>query len=451
MGQGDTMSVSPPLALTRRSIFAQAWPIMLGQTTVPLVGLVDTAVIGWTGDAAALAGVALGVAIINFIFWAFGFLRMGMTGLTAQAQGRGDTEEVNALLIRGVAAGVTIGAALLALQVLIVPLALSALAGGGSLDAAAREFVGARFIGAPAALGFYAINGWLYGLGRTRDSLWLQVAMNAVNIALDILFVWHFGMGARGVGLGTALAEWTALALGIVAVVRIMGPSALLGVRAGLFDATAWRRLFAVNADIMIRTVALLLLFLWLANAGARLGTVQLAANHVLMQLVSIFAFVLDGFAFTAESRVGIAVGAGSRTDLWRAMRLTGEFSLGFGVLATLLSFVLGGYLIDALTTNEAVRSAARDVLPLAALAASIGVPAWLLDGVFIGATQGRTLRNAAILATLLYIGTDWLLRPLGAQGVWLALLASYVYRAGALAAYLPRLFANVAPAAPRA
>lgn len=423
---------------------------MLGQTTVPLVGLVDTAVIGWTGDAAALAGVALGVAIINFIFWAFGFLRMGMTGMTAQAHGRGDDAEVNVLLARGVAAGLAIGAALVALQLLIVPLALAALAGGGSLDAAAREFVSARFLGAPAALGFYAINGWLYGLGRTRDTLLLQIAMNAVNIALDILFVWHLGMGARGVGLGTALAEWVALVLGIVMVLRITGAGAILRQRANFFERTAWKRLFAVNGDIMIRTVALLAMFLWLANAGARLGTVQLAANHVLMQLVSIFAFVLDGFAFTAESRVGIAVGAGSKTDLRRAIRLTGEFSLGFGLIATLIAAAFGWLLVDALTTNQAVREAAYAMLPLAALTATLGVPAWLLDGVFIGATEGRALRNAAIVAAILYIGTDLLLRPLGAAGVWLAFLASYFYRALSLGAYLPRLFAGVAEAPSR-
>ncbi|MEG3181064.1 MATE family efflux transporter [Sphingomonas sp. LT1P40] len=444
------MQPSAPLVLSRRSIFAQAWPIMLGQTTVPLVGLVDTAVIGWTGDAVALAGVALGVAVINFIFWAFGFLRMGMTGLTAQAHGRGDAGETNALLARGVAAGLAIGAVLVALQILIVPLALSVMAGSGGLDAAARDFVTMRFLGAPAALGFYAIAGWLYGLGRTRESLVIQIVMNVANAALDILFVWHFDMGAAGVGLGTALAEWIALLLGLAVVVRIVGMRALLGQRADFFDRAAWRRLFAVNADIMIRTIALLILFLWLANAGARLGAVQLAANHVLIQFVSLFAFVLDGFAFTAESRVGMAVGAGSRRDLTRAMRLTGEFSLGFGLLATILSVVFGGVLIDLLTTNAAVRAAARDVLPLAALAATIGVPAWLLDGVFIGATQGRALRNAAILATLLYIGTDLLLRPLGATGLWLALLASYIFRAVALGAYLPRLFAGVAEAPQR-
>lgn len=437
--------------LTRRSILAQAWPIMLGQTTVPLVGLVDTAVIGWTGDAAALAGVALGTAIISFIFWAFGFLRMGMTGLTAQAHGRDARAEVDGLLVRGVAAGLGIGAVLVALQILLVPAAFALLAGGGALDAAAREFVTARFFGAPAALGFYAINGWLYGLGRTRETLALQILVNLVNGALDMLFVWQFDMGARGVGLGTAIAEWVGLIAGIVLVVRIAGARTVLGQRAGFFHGSAWRRLFAVNADIMVRTVALLALFLWLANAGARLGTVQLAANHVLMQLVSIFAFVLDGFAFTAESRVGQAVGKGSRSELLRAIRLTGEFSVGFGVLATLAALVFGGALIDLLTTNTAVREAARAVLPLAALAAIVGVPAWLLDGVFIGATQGRALRNAAILATTFYIATDLLLRPLGATGLWLALLASYFFRAGLLAIHLPRLFATVAEPAPRA
>lgn len=436
--------------LTRRSILAQAWPIMLGQTTVPLVGLVDTAVIGWTGDAAALAGVALGTAIISFIFWAFGFLRMGMTGLTAQAHGRGALHEVDGLLLRGVAAGLGIGAVLVVLQIILVPAAFALMAGGGALDAAAREFVAARFLGAPAALGFYAINGWLFGLGRTRETLALQILVNLVNGVLDMVFVWQFGMGARGVGLGTAIAEWVGLIAGIVLVVRIAGPRALLGQRAGFLHGAAWKRLFAVNADIMVRTIALLTLFLWLANAGARLGTVQLAANHVLMQLVSIFAFVLDGFAFTAESRVGQAVGRGSRSDLKRAIRLTGEFSVGFGLLATLAALVFGGALIDLLTTNAAVRDAARAVLPLAALAAIVGVPAWLLDGVFIGATQGRALRNAAILATALYIATDLLLRPLGATGLWLALLASYGFRAGLLAIHVPRLFAGVAEPVPR-
>ncbi|HVI98955.1 MAG TPA: MATE family efflux transporter [Sphingomonas sp.] len=433
--------------LTRRSIFAQAWPIMLGQTTVPLVGLVDTAVIGHTGDAAALAGVALGTTIINFLFWSFGFLRMGMTGMTAQAEGAGDTSEVEAMLLRGLALGFGLGLALFALQVVLIPAAFALLAGGARLDVAAEGYVAARFLGAPASLAVFAINGWLLGLGRTRAALALQIVMNLVNIGLNVLFVWHYGMGARGVGLGTACAEWTALVVGVLIASRYTGGIAVLGRLRdrGLFARAAVRRLFAVNADIMIRTIALLLLFAWFTNAGARLGETTLAANQVLMQFVSVAAFVLDGFAFTAESRIGQAIGGGSAAAMRRAIRLTGEFCLAAGVAFALLFWAAGGPFIALLTSNPEVRATAAALLPFAAIVPAIGAPAWLLDGIFIGATRGRALRNAAILATAAYVATDLLLRPAGAWGVWAALVLSYIYRALFLGAHLPGLLRSVA------
>jgi MATE family multidrug resistance protein len=306
--------------ITRRSIFAQAWPIMLGQTTVPLVGLVDTAVIGHTGDAAALAGVALGSTIIDFIFWTFGFLRMGMTGMTAQAEGSGDGAEVEAMLLRGLLLGFGLGIALLALQIVLVPLAFMLLAGSHTLDAAASGYVSARFFGAPASLSVFAINGWLLGLGRTRAALALQVVVNVVNVALDLLFVWHFGLAARGVGLGTACADWTALVTGVLIACRYAGGLGVLRrLRSrALFAGDAIKRLFAVNADIMVRTLALLLLFGWFTNAGARLGATTLAANQVLMQFVSVSAFVLDGRDAPrdpADSRILRRIGIGLRSD----------------------------------------------------------------------------------------------------------------------------------------
>ncbi|WP_262504056.1 MULTISPECIES: MATE family efflux transporter [unclassified Sphingosinithalassobacter] len=437
--------------LSRRAIFAQAWPIMLGQTTVPLVGLVDTAVVGRTGDAAALAGVALGAAIVNFLFWSFGFLRMGMTGLTAQAEGAGDAAEVHAMLARGLAAGLALGVLLVLLQTVLIPASLALLSGGEGLDAAARGYVTARFLGAPAALGVFAINGWLLGLGRTRAALLLQIVMNVVNAGLDTLFVWQFGMGAEGVGLGTALAEWTALAVGLVIAARLLGGRALLDLRGkGVFALEAMRRLFGVNAAIMIRTVALLTLFAWFTNAGARLGTVPLAANHVLLQFVSVSAFVLDGFAFTAESRVGIAIGGGARADFARAVRLTGEFSLAAGLFFAAAFLIAGPPLIDLLTTDPEVRATARAFLPMAAAVPLVGMPAWLLDGVFIGAAQGHALRNAALLATGLYIATDLLFRPFGLAGAWTAFVLAYVYRAAALGVYWPGLSRSIAEPAPR-
>jgi len=433
--------------LTRRSIFAQAWPIMLGQTTVPLVGLVDTAIIGRTGDAAALAGVALGTTVINLVFWTFGFLRMGMTGMTAQAEGAGDAREAEAMLLRGLVAGVVLGAILFALQIVLIPLALDTLAGGGAMDDAARGYVSARFFGAPASLSIFAINGWLLGLGRTRAALALQIVMNLVNIGLDLLFVWHFHLGARGVGLGTACAEWISLAVGLAIVGRGIDWRRMFS--PVLFGGGALKRLFAVNADIMIRTIALLALFVWFTNAGARLGATALAANHVLMQFVSVSAFVLDGFAFTAESRVGQAIGARSRPAVTRAIRLTGEFSALAGIGFAALFFLAGTPLIAFFASNPDVRVQAMALLPYAAIIPAIGVPAWLLDGIFIGATRGKALRNAAIIATSLYIATDLALRPFGANGIWWALTASYLYRALALGAYLPGLLRTIEVAEP--
>lgn len=432
--------------LTRRDVFAQAWPIIIGQASVPLVGLADTVVIGRTGDAVALAGVALGSIIITFVFWTFGFLRMGMTGLTAQAHGAGDVREVNALLARGVAAGFAIGVLLFALQAPLAEAALALFAGGETLSEAARGYVSVRFWGAPGALAYFALIGWLFGIGRSREALVVQVVMNLANIALDILFVWQFGMGAQGVALGTAIAEWIALALGAAIAIRIAGWQALKALRhyAALFDRAAMLRLLTVNADIMMRTVALLLLFAWFTNAGARLGPVQLAANLVLEQFIAVAAYVLDAFAFTAEARVGAAVGAGSRAAFDRAIRLTGEFSLGTGLVFALGTFAFGVPVIDLIAENPQVRAAAYPYLGYVALIPLIGMPAWLLDGIFIGATRSAAFRNAAFLATAAYVATDFVMRPSGATGVWVAMLLSYIYRAGALALFFPALRRSV-------
>jgi MATE family multidrug resistance protein len=438
------IAVAAPPPLTRRAVFAQAWPIMLGQAAIPLVGMVDATVIGRTGDAAALAGVALGASIISMIFWAFGFLRMGVTGLAAQAHGRGEVQEVRALLLRSLLLGLGLGVVLLVLSLPLRALAFALLAGDDAVTGHADHYVVARFIGAPAALAVYAINGWLLGLGRTRSALILQMVMNVVNVAASVTLVWGMGLGAFGVGLGTALAEYLALAAGLLLAGRVLGghiirvwrdlPAGTMG------DKAALTRLFTVNRDIMIRTLALLLLFTWFANAGARLGAQELAANHVLLQFISMAAFVLDAFAFTAEARVGHAVGAGDRAAFVRAIRLAGEFSLAAGILLSALFLAAGPAAIAFIASDPGVRAEAGRFLPFAALVPILGMPSWLLDGAFIGATQGRALRNAAVAVTALYLALDLTLRPYGNLGVWSAFTISYILRAGALSLYLPGL-----------
>ena len=442
--------MASPRPLTRASIFAQAWPIMLGQASIPLVGVVDATVIGRTGDAAALAGVALGATVIGMIFWSFGFLRMGMTGLTSQADGADDRREVEALLLRALLIGFGIGLVLLALQGPLADLAFSVLSGGDAVTREASAYVGARFFGAPAALSVFAINGWLLGLGRTREALVLQVVMNIANIALDLWLVWGLGYGARGVGLGTAAAEWIALATGLVVAGRVAGGGMLSLVRriplAEIRERAALLRLFAVNRDIMIRTLALLAMFTWFANSGARLGATSLAANHVLLQFINLAAFVLDAFAFTAESRVGNAIGARSREQFLRSVRLTGEFSFIAGAVLAVLFLLAGAPVIAFIATDPGVREEAIRFLPFAALVPLVGMPSWLLDGIFIGATRGRALRNAAVVATICYVAIDLALRPQGNLGVWIAMTASYLLRAGALAAFIPGLLRDLQP-----
>ena len=426
---------------------------MLGQASVPLVGIVDTAVIGRTGDVVALAGVALGATIIMLVFWTFGFLRMGMTGLTAQAAGADDRREVEALLLRALVIGLALGAVLFALHWPISELALRIMSGSDPVNVDSSAYMQARFYGAPAALAGYAIVGWLLGLGATRAALGLQIAMNVVNITLDIWFVWGMDLGAYGVGLGTALAEWSALLIGLMLVGRV-AIAGTKGVRfaamvrraqmAELLDKAKLTKLFAINRDIMIRTIALLILFSWFANAGARLGAVALAANHVLLQMLNVGAHLLDAFAYTAEERVGQAIGARDRQRFLRAIRLTGEFSLVSGIVLSGVLLVVGGWLVELIAIDPEVRAEASRYLVFAALIPLLGMPSWLLDGIFIGATRGAALRNAALITTVLYIALDLALRDYGNLGVWLAISASYLLRATALGAHFPRLLRDI-------
>jgi MATE family multidrug resistance protein len=330
------------------------------------------------------------------------------------------------------------------LHPLFLPLVFDVMAAPPPVETPASAFANARMFGAPGALGAFAINGWLIGLGRTRAALGVQIVMNGANIALDMVLVWGFHLGALGVGIGTASAEWIALLWGALICLRVVGPGWRIRLaaldRAALFARAAMIRLFAVNADLMIRTLALLTLFTWFTHAGARLGAVSLAGNHVLMQFVSLSAFVLDAFAFTAESRVGMAVGARSLPDFRRAIRLTAEMSVVTGAAFALLFLAVGYPFVRFIAADEGTRAAAHAMLPYAALIPLIGAPSWLLDGIFVGATQGRAMRNAAVVVTALYLATDWLLRPLGNHGVWIALLASYVYRAATLLLSFPGL-----------
>ena len=284
----------------------------------------------------------------------------------------------------------------------------------------------------------YGITGWLLGTGRTRELLLFQIIMNGVNAVLDLYFVAVLDLGPAGIGAGTAIAEWAALGFGLL-IVR----SAFKG-NAKLWDRDKLISLFTANRDIMIRTMALLFSFAWFVNAGARIGTAELAGNEVLLQFVTVAAFVLDGFAFIAEKEAGEAVGARDVGRLRRAVRVTSELALLSGAVIACLFYVGGGWVIETFIADEEARAAALAYLPFCAVMPLIGVLPFQLDGIFIGATQGRALRTAGVLATLGYVATDYALRPWGNLGVWIAFLTMYLWRAGMLGAFWKGLVREV-------
>lgn len=426
--------------LTRTAVLRLAVPVILAQAASATTGVVDTLVMGLQGDAADLAAVAVASVVFSFLYWSFGFLRMSTTGLAAQAAGRDDADEVRAALFRALILGLLIGLAILALAAPLRTLAFASFATTAQVEALADGYFGARVWGAPAYLGGIAVSGWLLGTGRTGALLSLQLILNGTNAVLDVWFVAGFGWGPAGIGAGTAIAEWVALAFGLVLVRRS------LVVPRGLFDRSRLSALFSANRDILLRTLALLFSFAWFVRSGTLISTATTAGNEVLLQFIAVAAFVLDGFAFVAEKEAGEAHGAGDRARLLRAMRLTSEFALICGLALSLLYFLGGGWVLETFILDAEARKVALAHLPWCAAVPLVGVVAWQLDGIFIGTTQGRALRNAALISAALYVACDMLLRPaFGNHGVWAAFLSMYVFRAVTLAIHVPSLLATVA------
>lgn len=412
-----------------------AVPVMLAQVAIAATGVVDTAIMGLSGDKADLAAVAVASAAFGFIYWGFGFLRMSTTGLVAQAVGSGDHAGARAVLQRGLLLGVVVGTAIFALGPVLKLLVFMPFGVEPDVESLAKGYFSARIWGAPALLMQYAITGWLLGTGRTGALLAMQIVMNGVNIILDIWFVMGLGWGPAGIGAGTAIAEWVAVAFGIVIVFKALKREP------GLFDRAALLDMFNANRDILIRTLALLFCFAWFIRSGAMMGTAQLAGNEVLLQFITVSAFVLDGFAFVAEKEVGEAYGGRNPVRLRRAMRVTTELALISGVLFSAVYFLGGGVVIETFVKDEEAKAAALAFLPYCAIVPLIGIPAWQLDGFFLGATRGAAMRTAGVFSAIAYVSMDLLLRPIwGNTGVWLAFLSMYVFRAGALAVFLPSL-----------
>jgi MATE family multidrug resistance protein len=425
--------------ITHRRVLKIALPIVVSNATVPILGAVDTGVVGQLGQAAPIGAVGIGAVILMSVYWIFGFLRMGTTGLAAQAHGAGDEAERGAVLIRALAIGLGAGAVFIVGQAALVWAAFRIAPASDEVEALARSYLAIRIWGAPATIALYAVTGWLIAIERTRGVLVVQLWMNGLNVVLDLWFVLGLGWGVEGVAIATLIAEWTGLALGLWLCRGAFAAGALRD-RARLFAPAPLRRMMSVNTDIMIRSVLLQASFTSFLFFGAGLGDVTLAANQVLLQFLSITAYALDGFAFAAEALVGQAVGARGAGRVRRASVLAAQWGVG-GAAALGLTFALAGpAIIDLMATATEIRAAARDYLPWIAVAPLIGVASWMFDGIFIGATLTREMRNAMAVSVAVYaLALATLPGVYGNHGLWAALMVLNAVRGLTMAAYYPR------------
>ena len=432
-----------PETITHRRILKIAFPIVLANITVPLLGLVDTGVIGQLGSAVPLGAVGIGAVILSSVYWVFGFLRMGTTGLTSQAHGAGNLEEVRALLLRGLMIGGVAGLAMVLFQVPIFWAAFQISPASAEVETMARSYLSIRVYSAPATLAFYGITGWLIALERTRAVLILQVWMNGLNIILDLWFVLGLGWGVEGVALATFIAEWTGLLFGLWLCARGM-PGLFRANWVRIFDPVRLRRMAQVNVDIMLRSILMLGAFTSFLFLGAGLGDVTLAANQVLLQFLHITAFALDGFAFAAETLVGQALGAGSRASIRRSAVLTSGWGLVMVVGMAAAFALFGERIIELMTTAPDVRTEAHAYLFWIVAAPLIGIASWMFDGIYIGATRTKEMRNGMLISFLVYCLAVWLLlEPYGNQGLWAALMIFNAVRGLTLAWWYPKLEAS--------
>ncbi|CUH86243.1 DNA-damage-inducible protein F [Phaeobacter sp. CECT 5382] len=430
--------------ITHARVLKIAVPIVLSNATVPILGAVDTGVVGQMGQAAPIGAVGIGAVILATLYFIFGFLRMGTTGLVAQARGAGDWAETGALLMRGLLLAAAAGMGFILLQSGLFWGAFAIAPASAEVETLARDYMQIRIWGAPATIALYAVTGWLIAVEKTRAVFVLQIWMNSLNIGLDLCFVLGLDWGVEGVALATLIAEWSGLALGLW-----LCREAFAGNQwrdwPRVFDPERIRRMAAVNGDIMVRSVLLTGSFTTFMFIGADFGDVTLAANQVLLQFVEITAFALDGFAFSAEALVGAALGAGQRQNLRRAAWISAQWGIAAAILLGAV-FALGGpFLIDLMATAPDVRAEGRSYLGWAALLPLISVASYMYDGIYIGATWTRDMRVAMLQSVALYVLALLVLVPsLGNHGLWAALMLLNLARAVTLGLRYPRLEATV-------
>jgi MATE family multidrug resistance protein len=427
--------------ITNRSVLTVAVPIMLSNVSEPLIGVVNTAVIGRLPDPYYIGAIAVGALIFSFIFWGFGFLRLSTGGLSAQATGAGDAAELVAVLGRSLMIAGVAGVSLILLGPVIRDVAFDLVGGSPEIRAHGETYFNYRIWSAPAALANYCVMGWFIGQSRAKLAFLVQLFLNITNMALSAFFVLRLGMTSDGVGLAALIAELSAALLALLlafAMLRRMGAVFSL---ARILDRDRLWKTMAMNGDVMIRTLCLVFAFTWFTARGARAGDVIVAANAVLINLFEVSAYLIDGFAYASEALVGQSVGARQRDRFRAAIFLTSVWAMVIGGICAAAIWFAGPAIIDMMTVNPEVRAAARTYLPWAAISPVLGVICFQFDGIFTGAMATKDMRNMMIVSLAIFMLAWWLLEaPFGNHGLWAALNIFFIARGVTFASRMPSL-----------
>lgn len=426
-------------AVTHRKVWSLAGPMILANLSTPLLGMVDTAVVGHLSSPVYLGAVALGTMLFTFLFWGFGFLRMVTTGLTSQANSNANQSATRNVLIQSGLLAIIIATLLLLLQSPIGWLAFQIIEGSPEVLAAAQRYYHIRIWSAPATLLNYAILGWLIGMGASRSALVIVLVINICNIGFDLLLVHQFGMKAGGVALASVMAEYIGLIFALFILSRRQLALKQIQLKKELQSIFNNRQGLNLHGNFMLRTLCLIFCFAFFTNQGAQQGDITLAANMVLLNFITFMAYVLDGFANATEVMTGNAIGQSDKHRLKRSLVLNGAWSFFVACLFSFVYYFFGNQIIDLLTSIDAVSASATDYLLWVILAPVIGVWSYLLDGLFVGATLGREMRNTMLFATFCcYLPAWFLLQGFGNHGLWAALIILLAARSIAQAVYLP-------------
>ena len=415
-----------------RKILKLALPNIISNITVPLLGMVDMAIIGHLGDASYIGAIAIGASVFNFIYWGFGFLRMGTSGLTAQAFGARDLTECMRVMARAMTIGLAVALLLLLLQVPLFSLSASLMNTSERAYPLVLQYFFIRVWAAPATLGLYVLKGWFIGMQNSRTPMWISILINVVNIVCSLLFVIVWKMDIAGVALGTVAAQYSGVAAFFFILKRYYGKVLRYSDFRGSFRLGEMRRFFNVNKDIFLRTLCLVVVFTFFTSASSKMGESVLAVNALLMQLFMLFSYIMDGFAYAAEAMVGRFYGARNRGLLNLCIRDILWWGVGLGTLFTLLYATALDPILSVFTDDASVIAAAAPYYGWIVAIPFAGFVAFIFDGVLIGMTETKLMRNVIFAATALFFGIYYTtVSGIGNNAIWLSLILFLLVRGG--------------------